>query len=190
MQDLSLHLLDIIENSARAHASLIEICIAIIEGDNKITFDIIDNGCGMDNVTLENAQNPFYTSKVERQKKVGLGIPLFKQNAEWCNGSFMINSAVNEGTRLKAEFQYDHIDRMPLGNIKDTLLGSILGHSDIDFYVRLYRQNRNNELNEFVLDTRIIKSELGDIPITWPDVIQYLGDLLNEGIKNIKLEEF
>jgi signal transduction histidine kinase len=190
MQDLSLHLLDIIENSARARSTLIEISIGVLEQENRIVFNITDNGCGMDAITLENAQNPFYTSKSERQKKVGLGIPLFKQNAEWCNGHFEMSSALNEGTILKAEFEYDHIDRMPLGNVQDTILGSIIGHSDIDFYIRMYRILKNNECREFILDTRMIKSELGDIPITWPDVIQYLNDLLKEGIKNIKLEEF
>ncbi|HOD55328.1 MAG TPA: sensor histidine kinase [Candidatus Cloacimonadota bacterium] len=190
MQDLSLHILDIIENSARASSQLIDITIGIDEIKNVISIEINDDGTGMDQQTLENAQNPFYTSKSERQKKVGLGIPLFKQNAEWCNGMFLMTSVINEGTSLKAEFQYDHIDRMPLGNVQDTMIGSILGHSDIDFNIRLYHIHKHNEMSEFVLDTRIIKSELGDIPITWPDVIQYLNETLNEGIKNIKLEEF
>lgn len=190
MQDLSLHLLDIIENSARAGSMLISIYIIIDDLNNQIQFKIIDNGSGMDQETLENAQNPFYTSKSERQKKVGLGIPLFKQNAEWCNGSFKMESEVGTGTQLMAVFAIDHIDRMPLGNIQDTLIGSILGHSDIDFYIELSHIYEDECREEFVLDTRIIKSELGDIPITWPDVIQYLYETINEGIKNIKLEEF
>ncbi len=190
MQDLSLHLLDIIENSARAKAKLIQINISVNESDNLICFKIIDDGCGMDADTLQNAQNPFYTSKVERQKKVGLGIPLFMQNAEWCNGSFLLQSTLNEGTILSACFELDHIDRMPLGNIADTLLGSILGHAEIDYFIALSKTYLSGEISEFILDTREIKSELGDIPITWPDVIQYLNELIIQGVKNTILEEF
>ncbi len=189
MQDLSLHLLDIIENSARAESSLISIFIIINDINNQVSFEIIDNGSGMDQETLENAQNPFYTSKAERLKKVGLGIPLFKQNAEWCNGTFIMESEVGKGTRLKAVFEQSHIDRMPIGNVQDTIIGSILGHSDIDFYVEMSHIYSSEQSDEFVLDTRVIKSELGEIPITWPDVIQYLYEIINEGIKNIKLEE-
>ncbi|HOE90602.1 MAG TPA: sensor histidine kinase [Candidatus Cloacimonadota bacterium] len=190
MQDLSLHLIDIIENSARANCDLISIVIGIDETENKLSFEIIDNGVGMDEDTLTSAQNPFYTSKSERKKKIGLGIPLFKENAERCNGSFLMESTIGKGTRLYAEFEHNHIDRMPLGSIEDTFLSSIVGHSEINFFIKLFHILQNKEEKVFILDTREIKSELGDIPITWPDVVIYLKDTLNEGIKNIELEEF
>ena len=39
MQDLSLHLIDIIENSARANCDLISIVIGIDETENKLSFE-------------------------------------------------------------------------------------------------------------------------------------------------------
>lgn len=189
MQDLSLHLMDIVENSVRAQAKFITIHIGIDEKKEKIIFDIIDDGCGMDKETLENAQNPFYTSKSERKKKVGLGIPLFKQNAEWCNGSFLMKSEINKGTELHAEFQFNHIDRMPLGKLADTIVTCIIGHPETDYNVKFYRIQKDDEPLCFELSTIDIKEELGDIPINYPDVTQFLYQIFNDGIKNTNLEE-
>ena len=190
MQDLSLHLMDIIENSARAQCGLICITIGIDEVKNIMSFEVVDDGVGMDEETLYSAQNPFYTSKSERKKKIGLGIPLFKENAERCNGVFKMESTLNKGTRLYAEFEYNHIDRMPLGTINDTLLSSIIGHSELDFFIKVFHIFKDKQTKEFTLDTKEIKSGAGRYTDYMADVIMYLKDTINEGIKNIELEEF
>ncbi len=188
MQDLSLHLLDIIENSARAGASLIKILINVDEKEDILKFRIDDNGSGMDSETLNNALNPFYTSKASREKKVGLGIPLFMQNAELCDGSFHVDSQLGKGTNLEAVFKKSHIDRMPVGSLADTIIGSLIGHSETDFYLKI-EHNTQKESFEYEFDTRVLKEELGDIPLTYPDVIQYIMDDVNNGIKNTKMGE-
>ena len=188
MQDISLHLLDIIENSVRAGAKHIRIRIINDAQENVLRFIIEDDGCGMDAETLALAQDPFYTSKEERVKKVGLGIPLFKQNAELCNGSFRITSEPGWGTVLTAEFERDNIDRLPMGNLKDTLLGAILGHQDVDFHLSLIYRDQDKE-QSFHFNTEFIKEELGGIPLTYPDVIEYIEQSLNEGIQNTNMED-
>ena len=188
MQDISLHLLDIIENSIRAYARNIRIRIINDTQENILRFIIEDDGCGMDSETIAMAQDPFFTSKEDRFKKVGLGIPLFKQNAELCNGSFTISSEPCLGTVLTADFEKDNIDRLPLGNLKDTLLGSIIGHQDVDFYITLISRDKGKE-QSFHFDTKAIKDELGDIPLTYPDVIEYIGQSLIEGIHNTNMED-
>lgn len=186
MQDLSLHLLDIIENSARAESSLIIVKILADEKLDMLSFSIIDDGTGMDAETLANAQNPFYTSKAEREKKVGLGIPLFKQNSEACDGKFVMVSELGKGTELLASFKRSHIDRMPVGSLADTVIGSIIGHAETDFLLQVVHNTLTESL-EYEFDTRIIKEELGDIPLTYPDVIQYISEDINNGIKNTKM---
>ena len=57
-----------------------------------LSIKIIDDGCGMDAETLEKVTDPFYTSRTTR--KVGLGIPLMKQNAELTGGEVKIASIV------------------------------------------------------------------------------------------------
>ncbi len=188
MQDISLHLLDMIENSVRAGAALVEIEIRADVPRNKMSFLIRDNGSGMDKETIENAMNPFYTTKVERIKKIGLGIPLFKQNAEACGGDFTIVSKPGEGTEISAHFKFDHIDRMPIGNLSDTMLGAVVGHPENDFLFYI-RRNGFDGARDFTLDTREIKKELDGVPITYPDVIGFLSEIINEGVKNTKMEE-
>ena len=189
MQDISLHLLDIIENSVRAKARNIWITILIQHSDNLLRIIVKDDGSGMDYDTLQAAQNPFYTTKTERIKKVGLGIPLFKENAERCDGSFIIESLIGKGTTITADFAYDHIDRMPLGSITDTILTSIMGHNQTDIHLDLLNQKLDTDALEFKFSTALVKQELGDIPLTYPDVITFLNEMLNEGINNTDMEE-
>ncbi|MCB5272059.1 MAG: ATP-binding protein [Candidatus Cloacimonetes bacterium] len=188
MQDISLHLLDIIENSVRAEAKNIKVRVINNVQKNRLRIIVEDDGIGMDSHTLEKAQDPFYTSKLQREKKVGLGIPLFKQNAEMVGGTFKMASEPGFGTVLTVDFTLDHIDRMPLGNLKDTLLNVIIGHTDVDYCVHLIYRDKAKE-QCFYLDTKAIREELGDIPLTYPDVIEYIDQSLFEGIQNTNMED-
>ncbi|HCM14625.1 MAG: ATP-binding protein [Candidatus Cloacimonadales bacterium] len=188
MQDISLHLLDILENSVRAGARNIKVRVINNVLKNRLRIIVEDDGSGMDAHTLEKAQDPFYTSKEERVKKVGLGIPLFKQNAEIVGGSFKMASEPGFGTVLTVDFPLDHIDRMPLGNLKDTLLGGIIGHPEVDFFIHFLYKDKAKELC-FHFDTKAIREELGDIPLTYPDVIEYIDQSLYEGIQNTNMED-
>ncbi len=189
MQDLSLHLLDIIENSAQAEARNIYVTIIINEKCNRLTMKVKDNGKGMDEETIDNAQQPFFTTKTSRKKKIGLGIPLFKQNAEQCDGSFSLKSKPNKGTALKAQFRLDHIDRMPLGNITDTILTSIIGHPTIDYTIE-YRLLSKSGSKKFLFKTAEIRKELGDIPLDYPDVVTYIRENLCEGFESIYVKNY
>ena len=75
MRDLSLHLMDIIENSIAAQASVVQ--IELDDKDGMLTVIVHDNGKGMDNRTKAKAEDPFYTTRTTR--KIGLGLPLYKQ---------------------------------------------------------------------------------------------------------------
>ncbi|MBN1948700.1 MAG: sensor histidine kinase [Candidatus Cloacimonetes bacterium] len=190
MQDLSLHILDIVENSVRAQARNIWINIELNIMRNSLIIRIKDDGTGMDQDTLVKVHDPFYTTKTERVKKVGLGIPLFKQNAENSQGNFRITSELGKGTEITAEFRYDHIDRLPLGKISDTLLAGIIGHPNTDYFIHLKRIKLDGEVLEFIFSTPDIKDVLGVVPLTYPDVIDYLEDVIQSGIKKIKMEEY
>jgi signal transduction histidine kinase len=189
MNDLSLHIMDIVENSVSASATEIFIEIQACERKNQLKISICDNGIGMDDDQIMLVQDPFFTTKNFRPKKVGLGIPLFKQSVEMCDGSFSIFSKKGESTCINAVYRFDHIDRMPLGNLADTFSSQIFGHADLDFIISLCRQFRDGSREEFDFDTREIKKELGDIPITYPDVMLFIRQVIEEGIKKIELEE-
>lgn len=174
MREIALNILDIAENSVKAKASLIE--ITVTAADNILTVTITDNGKGMSKDFLEKVTDPFITTRTTR--KVGMGIPLFKDAAEMTGGSFEIESEPGRGTRVTARFVIDSIDRAPLGDISDTAV-TLLG-PDIDF-VWVYTVNGRS----FTFDTREIKAELGDIPIDSPEIISFLRNLLKENIDSI-----
>lgn len=174
MREIALNILDIAENSVKAKASLIE--ITVTAADNILTVTITDNGKGMSKDFLEKVTDPFATTRTTR--KVGMGIPLFKDAAEMTGGSFEIESEPGRGTRVTARFVIDSIDRAPLGDISDTAV-TLLG-PDIDF-VWVYTVNGRS----FTFDTREIKAELGDIPIDSPEIISFLRNLLKENIDSI-----
>lgn len=174
MREIALNILDIAENSVKAKASLIE--ITVTAADNILTVTITDNGKGMSKDFLEKVTDPFTTTRTTR--KVGMGIPLFKDAAEMTGGSFEIESEPGQGTRVTARFVIDSIDRAPLGDISDTAVTLLT--PEIDF-VWVYTVNGRS----FTFDTREIKAELGDIPIDSPEIISFLRNLLKENIDSI-----
>ena len=79
MRDLSMHVLDIAQNSIKAKAKLVTVSF-VQDGNGKLTFSVMDDGCGMAPDFLARVTDPFTTSRTTR--KVGLGIPMLKQSAE------------------------------------------------------------------------------------------------------------
>jgi len=150
---LSLHILDIVENSIRAKASRIE--IKVIEDMKKdlLTIEIRDNGQGIEEETVQKILDPFFTTKPTR--KVGLGLPLLSQAARESGGDIEIESKVGRGTRVKATFGYSHIDRKPLGSMETTLTTLIAGNPEVDFVY----EHKRDEL-EYRLDTREIRARI------------------------------
>ena len=86
MPEISLNILDVAENSVRADASLVEIIVSVQPEDDTLTVIIKDDGCGMTPEQAASVQDPFFTTRTTR--KVGLGVPFFKQAAESTDGSF------------------------------------------------------------------------------------------------------
>lgn len=177
MKELSLNILDIAENSLKAGASLVKILLT--EENNTLVTKIIDNGCGMSEETLKSVTDPFYTTRTTR--KVGLGIPFFKEAAEQTGGSFEINSVLKEtdekncGTRVKALFYTDSIDFTPIGDIVSTVITLIHGSPEVDF-VFIHKIGEK----EISLDTREIREVLGgDIPLNSLEIIEFIKNSLS-----------
>ena len=119
MQDLSLHILDIVENAIRAGADKIIIEISEDAGKDQLIVDIKDNGLGMDSKTIKKAADPFFTTKEKR--KFGLGLSLFSQAVEQAGGSIKIKSKKGVGTKITAVFKLSHPDMKPKGDILGTI---------------------------------------------------------------------
>src|SRR4030067_2399389 len=129
MEDLSLHILDIAENSVAAQASQIEIRLSEDKKQDVLSVEGIDNGIGMDEDTQKRALDPFFTTK--KVRRFGLGLSLLSESAKAANGYLSISSKKGKGTRLKAVFQYSHLDRRPLGHLRQTIITLVIRNPDI-----------------------------------------------------------
>ncbi len=88
MQELSLNILDIAQNSAVAEAKNINIYVTYEK--ELLYIGVDDDGIGMDEKQLSSVTDPFFTSRKTRH--VGLGVPFFKMAAEMTGGEFSIKS--------------------------------------------------------------------------------------------------
>lgn len=175
MKELSLNILDVAKNSVRAGATVIEISIDT-DADGWLTLKISDNGCGMDEETLRNVTDPFYTTRTTR--KVGLGLPLLKLAAEQTGGGLHISSNTEtgkSGTVLKATFDTKSIDCMPMGDIVSTVCILIAGSPMIDFEFTDTAPGRN-----VTLKTAELREVLGDISLAEPEIQVWISEYLKE----------
>ena len=131
MEDLSLHILDVVENSISAGAKKVEIEIREDLKEDLLRIEITDDGKGMDAGMLEKALDPFFTTKTVR--KVGLGLSLLREAAKAANGDLTIQSEIGRGTRVKATFQHSHIDRKPMGDMTKTMMTLIISNPGVHF---------------------------------------------------------
>ncbi|NPD46392.1 MULTISPECIES: ATP-binding protein [unclassified Lentimicrobium] len=178
MKDLSLHILDIAHNSIRAKAKNITIKISEDVIKDRLSISIIDDGSGMSKEQVESITDPFFTTRTTR--KVGLGIPLIKQRADECNGSFSIESELGKGTELDMNFQHSHLDLPELGDIAGVISGLCCSCPDIRF---IFDYNNANVVFHF--DTEEVLEVLDGLPINTPEVEMFIkemieGNLLSE----------
>ncbi|MDR0661006.1 MAG: ATP-binding protein [Prevotellaceae bacterium] len=179
MKDLSLHILDIVQNSISAKATLIEIEVNEQPNNDTLTITITDNGKGMTPEQVIKVTDPYFTSRTSR--KVGLGIPLFKQNAEQSGGKLSIISTIDVGTQIIAQFGYSHIDRPALGNIANAISLLVMSNPAIDF---IYTHTINKE--SYLFDTREVKEILGDTPINNTQVVKMVEGMIAENINDLQ----
>ena len=147
MEDLSLHILDIAENSISSSAGRIEIRIEEDPAKDLLTIEIKDNGKGMDERTVQQALDPFFTTKPTR--KVGLGLSLLAQATRESDGTIELDSRPGRGTTVRATFRTSHPDCKPMGDVYETLRALVAGHPEIDF---LFEHKTNGSVYHF--DTR------------------------------------
>ena len=177
MKDLSLNLLDIAENSVKAGATLTQLLLTQ-EGD-ILTFQVVDDGCGMTEEILKGVVDPFYTTRTTR--KVGLGLPLLRMAAEQTGGTMEVESRHvdahpdHHGTTVTAVFHTDHIDCPPVGDLVATVTTLIQGHPDTDFYFR-----HADGATEVELDTRALREVLGEVSLAEYEVLQWITGYLTD----------
>lgn len=174
MRELSMHILDLAQNSIAAEATRLEIEVAADTIADRLTISLQDNGRGMSPEFLSRVRDPFVTTRTTR--KVGLGIPMFEAAAQACDGRLAIQSAPGKGTYIAATFRLSHIDRAPLGDITSTLITIIAVNPNLHL-----RYTQRVDDKAFVLDTKDINAQLDGVPINEAPVLKWLAEFVKEG---------
>jgi hypothetical protein len=177
--ELSLHVLDVLQNSVEAGATQVRLEVNEDLRADRLEIVVTDNGKGMDPEMTARVFDPFVTTRKTRH--IGLGIPLFAEAARSCNGDLEIESIPGKGTRLRADFQHSHLDRMPLGDMPSILLVTLLAPRvmDIEYIHRINQE-------EFVFRSAEAREVLGDVPFSQSEVRAWLEETLREGEADLK----
>jgi hypothetical protein len=183
MKELSLNILDIVQNSLRAKAGEISIEIneSIINDHYRIV--IKDNGSGISEDILRNITDPFVTTRTKR--KMGLGLSLLKYHAELTGGGMEIKSEVGKGTEVKTNFSFSHIDRQPLGDIVSIIVILMASNPDINF---IYSHTTDN--GDYRFSSKETKEFLEVDTLNERNLLEDLGWMIGENLKEIKASGF
>lgn len=183
MQELSMHILDIVQNSLTAGATRIEIRIREASAEDLLIIEVGDNGRGIVPEILWRVMDPFFTSRTTRE--VGLGLSLFKEATERTGGDLEVQSEEGKGTRVMARFRLDHFDRAPLGDMGETLGVLISGNPEVDF---LYEHRVEGQI--YSLETREMREILGPVGLDDPSVLDFIRQDIRSGLKKIGAATF
>ncbi|MEI7668341.1 MAG: ATP-binding protein [Erysipelotrichaceae bacterium] len=174
MQDIAMISMDLLQNSLSASANLIQWKYSV--ADDLISLSVEDNGSGMDDKTLLQVDNPFFSTRSTR--RIGLGIPFFKQLVTQCEGDFSLNSMVNQGTLIKGSWSAKHWDNPPLGNIGELVLLILHDYPSLeldlifDYHHQIYCFN-----------SKQVAEALAPLPLNNYDVLQWVELTINQAIQ-------
>lgn len=158
MKEISLHILDIAQNSIRAGANLIEINIWEDSLQDRLEIKIKDNGCGMSSDELLHACDIFFTTRSDSAVKAGRGLFLLRSAARKCSGDVIISSKPGLGACIRAFFQYSHPDRAPVGDMAATMEVLVTGYPEMFF---IYKHRVDSQA--FHMDTREFRPGAGKL---------------------------
>lgn len=179
MRELSLHILDCLENAVEAGATRITLTIEEDAALDRLAITVEDDGRGMPADLVARVLDPFVTTRQTRH--VGLGLPLLAAAARRTGGWATVQSKPGEGTVVTAVFALRHWDRAPLGDLPATLLAVLLAQTPLTLTYRHRVDGR-----EFACDTRELREVLGDVPLSHPQVRAWLREYLVEGIAGLE----
>lgn len=180
IEDLAMHLADLIQNSLRAGARNVSIRLARHRTTLEIT--VADDGTGIPERDLMRVMDPFFTTK--RQAQIGLGLPLLLQTAEMTGGKCSVERRPTGGILVQARLGWDHPDRPPLGGVVETLVPLIATSPGVEFTVEL-----SDDQATWLMSTREIRERLGGVPLHHPEVLCFLESTLREGMDAVGLKE-
>jgi hypothetical protein len=124
LREISLHILDLIENAIRAGATVIAVAVEEEPDRDLLLIGVEDN-----------AVDPFFTTK--EGKKTGLGLSLMKFRTEQAGGTFRLERSCLGGCAVRAVMPLSNVDRSPLGDLAATLASVVCTSPGVELRSRL-----------------------------------------------------
>lgn len=181
MEDIAMHILEILMNSISAGATKLLLKIRNSYKDDVIEIEVDDNGKGMKEEVAKRAADPFTTSR--KTRKIGMGLAFLKGLCDTCEGEFKIESEVGVGTKVFAKVKKSHIDTPELGDLGEISMASLQANEDLD-----YTLEYNNDSTSFIFSSEEIREQLDGVSIIEPDILLWIKDYINQGIKQAEEE--
>ena len=179
MNDLSMHILDIVQNSISAGATRVTLTVDESPAEDLLTIAVGDNGRGMTPEQVSRLADPFFTSRTTR--RVGMGIPLLMDSARQSGGDVRIESEPGKGTEVTAVFGYSNIDRPPLGDVANALMLLVSSNPDLDF---LFTYRYDGE--EFLFNTADVRDVFGKDALRNLTIIRNLEKMIKDNMREIR----
>jgi len=178
MRELSLHILDLVQNALEAGATLVKLEIIENFAADVLTIRMSDNGRGMDEQLRQLVIDPFITTRTTR--RIGLGLPLMDMSSKRCGGYLTIDSTPGRGTIVEVKYQHSHLDRPPMGNLVETIKTILVANPALDF---IYHHTIDDKT--FSISSQELVDTLDGVPLTHPDILTWLHGFLLENISNL-----
>lgn len=186
LEDIAAHVLDIAQNGIAAEATHIDVTVRRNERDGLMEFEVLDNGKGMSPERVAAVIDPFCTSRTTR--RVGMGLPFLKQNAELCGGSFSLTSQPGKGTRVYAGFALKNIDTPPLGDLAGAFLVLLMDAPRVRwmFKYEILPDDGGAAPEPFELDSEELAEAVDGLDsLKIPDVALGLREMMQNGIRSV-----
>ena len=181
LRELSLHILDLIENAIRAGASIISVTIREDHAEDSLEIIVEDNGPGL-KVPLKVAVDPFYTTK--SGKRTGLGLSLFRFRVEQADGRLTMDRSDFGGLAVKAVMRLSHIDRSPLGDLASTFSSVVCTNPGLDLRFRICVDDSECEVKVSGVASEISPGECCGLTIA-----RNVHKQIEEGLSNLRVVE-
>jgi hypothetical protein len=149
-----------------------------VNSENVLTIVFKDNGRGMSPEMLQNVTDPFVTTRTTR--KVGLGLPLIKMNAELTGGNLFIVSELKKGTTVTVNFNLQHIDCMPFGDL-GSVFSQLLGGNPEKKFIFNFATSKG----EFTLNSLEVWEMMNEGAISQLKMIIFIKEMINENLAEI-----
>ncbi|WP_425060592.1 hypothetical protein SCACP_13220 [Sporomusa carbonis] len=178
MREMSLHILDLVQNSIEAGATLVKLEIIEDFATDVLLIRVSDNGRGMDEKLRQLVIDPFITTRTTR--RIGLGLPLMDMSSQRCGGYLKVESKPGQGTVVEAKYRHSHLDRPPMGNLVETIKTILVTNPTLNF---LYHHIVNDR--SLWISSQELANILDGIPLTHPDILIWLHEYLSDNIANL-----